>query len=253
MGRTSHDTDLNMAYGVVYNGLEGTGENGVDFHLGRLDRVGPYAGYWFISLDLPHEFPQVFIDADAKGSLLNESNFRLRIKDGYRYELEGSFADYFTLYAAQSTAVRVATYILTPDVMQQVLSVAPHVDIEFHRDKLYILWLPQQRTPRETLIDGFGILNSVGEPLFERAAKYLHMEETVSAELLNADISFNAFTEAAQNIGKVGGRDIRKAASIALSKRSFARVAIFVGALAFGFGVFVLYLYVRYFSPIAWH
>ncbi len=231
LGRSSQAADLDSQYHIAFNSIRGQGDKGEVFHLGRLNRVGPYADYMFIAIDIPMKLPSILVDADATLSPLAETDFAYRLKADNRYELEGEFAKYFTLYGAEPTSIRLATYIFTPDIMEKFLGVTKKADIEFHGNRLYILWRTPATSSQSAYTEAFTMLNTVGSLLLQRISKYLHPDEVVGTPLLLNEIDRSAYGKVAEVVGKYGGGDIRKSVASAFSGQRAIRGAIFFATI----------------------
>lgn len=164
------------------------------FFIGRfgiMDSV--YDEYLVITVDLPHRCPQVLIDYDSSGKRLTK--FDKQLQNDQKFNLEGNFADTFTLYAATPSIARFATYVLTPDVMEQLMQLSPTADIEIIDNQLIITWKTRQpaNTWALTLPELITTLNTVAATLHQRISAYQHHTDT----LLSEPLRFSLLTDTA--------------------------------------------------------
>ncbi len=144
-----------------------------NFYLGIIQEKCTYQGYLQLSLQLPQACPHILIDYDSTKHSLRANNFRSKLSNDQRYDLEGSFADNFTVYAPTPDAARFATYILPPNIMERVLAIAPEADIEIIDTKLIMVWKSHSAQQWEAVLpELFSMLNSVAFSLYERIDKY---------------------------------------------------------------------------------
>ncbi len=94
--------------------------------------------FGIVEFSLSQKFPNMFLDA-KKNNAFSLSAALLDLSNRQKYELEGSFKDYFTLYVEPGFESD-ALYILTPDVMQSIVTKVSQYDIEIIDDvmRLYI-------------------------------------------------------------------------------------------------------------------
>lgn len=147
------------------------------FSIGRIWLNGTYQNFGYFVVTLPQKFAHIFIDADSSNHNFTGSNFRYRLNQDERYDLEGSFHDFFDVYAGDPNIARAATYILTPDVMEKIVTYSPISDIEIIDDKLIFIWQDSALSGREIdwanfLPRALYLLNEVGGSIYERIGKY---------------------------------------------------------------------------------
>lgn len=144
------------------------------FSLGRLRDTSAYGGYLFITIDLPKDTPHFMIDFDKQATALSSTSVKARLGSEQRYDLEGEFADLFTVYATTANAARYATYVLTPDVMAKIIDITPQADFEFCARKLTVILRPTGAQDNwETMLqDLFNALNAVVDKLVSRVGAY---------------------------------------------------------------------------------
>ncbi len=75
--------------------------------------------FYGMTITLPKQFPHLYLDSSKGGG----RQMRYSISSSQRISLEGDFDKYFRLYAAHG-AETLALSIITPDVMEALMSVA---------------------------------------------------------------------------------------------------------------------------------
>jgi hypothetical protein len=85
-----------------------------------------------IRLDINAQLPYLFLRAKKGLTIGDTSSLKEKLK------LEGDFNNFFTVYAEQNSEVD-DLVILTPDVMQFLISQDPEYNIEFYTNSLYII------------------------------------------------------------------------------------------------------------------
>ena len=88
--------------------------------------------FGIIEFRLSQKFPNLFLDA-KKNNAFSLSASLLKFGNRQKYELEGTFNNYFSLYVEPSFESD-ALYLLTPDVMQSIVAKMPQYDIELIED-----------------------------------------------------------------------------------------------------------------------
>lgn len=98
-----------------------------------------------IRVSLPKVFPQVFLDSNKndKGYL---STMASSFTDDQKLTLEGSFAQYFDLYAPKHMQANTLT-LLAPNFMQILMSESATFDVEFFGTELYLISKDPLYTP----------------------------------------------------------------------------------------------------------
>lgn len=171
---------------AITKGVRRNDGQGPLFFAGRFGIMeSVYDEYLVLTVDLPRHCPQVLIDYDGSGSK-GLTKFDHQLQGGQKFNLEGNFADTFTLYAATPNIARFATYVLTPDVMEQLMQLAPTADIEIVDDQLIVVWKTRQtsNTWDLTLPELFTTLNSIVAALYQRVSTYQHHTDTLLPEPL---------------------------------------------------------------------
>lgn len=169
---TEKDKFENDPSNVYLNGLVRSDGKGPHFFAGRLrSYTGAYKNYLMVCVQLPEAYPQVLIDYDGKGSK-GMTRFDSQLQPKQKFELEGNFADNFTLYAATPNIARFATYVLTPEVMEGIMQLTPSADIEIVDNQLILIWKSPNTTWAGELPEVFFALNTVAAKLYERVTKY---------------------------------------------------------------------------------
>lgn len=155
------------------------------FYLGRLRDASSYGGYLFITIDLPKDTPHFMIDFDKNATALSPASMKAKLGPSQRYDLEGEFADMFTVYATSPDAARYATYVLTPDVMAKIIDITPQADFEFHGRRLVVLLRPTASKDNWEMMlrDLFTTLNEVVDVLTTRVGAYIDYSGDVSQRL----------------------------------------------------------------------
>lgn len=233
-------------------GVSGLTDLGDQFYLGRLVRSGPYADFSFFVLELDKLMPHILIDADASAGRLSENSFRFRLNPDDKFDLEGPFADRFSLYAPGLVASAIATEILTPDLMERILKLGILFDIEIIEDKLFVVWKSDIGHGNwiDILRDGISMANSLGLILREKIMKYNQPEELKNEQLYLKDVPETTFNTVTKTIGKIGWRYIRVAPYYVFRRNKFW----FVMVVLLFFIVFVtlswliIYYTMQYFS-----
>ncbi len=93
-----------------------------------------YAGSGMV-IRLPVYLPQMYIDG-YQNNRFEPQEFQ--VDRSQRIQLEGDFNKYFQVYIPQGSGV-LALSLLSPDVMQTILMIAPEYDIEFDGQSVRIL------------------------------------------------------------------------------------------------------------------
>ena len=123
--------------------------------------------YSVIEAELDKSLPHILLDS-THNDFFGQKSINRFLDDDYSYELEGDFNEHFKLYTAfpsQSEALA----ILTPDVMQALITHAPQADLEIVNTVVRIF------TPyRNTREDYSSLANSMEKFLLYSASNIAH-------------------------------------------------------------------------------
>lgn len=179
-------TDLNAWHGAIFTQgsgnsklwplIEGTHTN-QHFWLGNYNQPGSKVSntqeetWGVIRIELPRNLPNVLLDSKANDILGRFSNLPTGYAGYQKYELEGGFNDYFTVYAPRGYE-RDMLYFLTPELMAAFIDYGANFDIEIIDDYLYLYSsMPFGFTP-ETLQPLFDIIETLGFETTDNTGRY---------------------------------------------------------------------------------
>ncbi|HUC20972.1 MAG TPA: hypothetical protein VMR98_05800, partial [Candidatus Polarisedimenticolaceae bacterium] len=139
-----------------------TGNHYFDNHAGG--RINTY-DYGFIGVELPRSLPQILLRSKRKAM-----EFTANFKSDQVLQLEGDFGKYFILYCPKGYE-QDALYVLTPDLMQLLISHGSNFDIEITGNSIFFYHHPftvDQRQAEEI----FAVIATLGNATTKRTLRY---------------------------------------------------------------------------------
>jgi len=132
--------------------------------------------YGFVRIELSRQLPHVLLDSIQNNFIedlddMQSAGLPRDYKKFQRYELEGDFNNYFTVYAP-ARYERDMLYFLTPELMALLVDYAADLDIEIIDDYLYIYAMKPIVFNAETLQRLFTVMEAVGAETLENTARY---------------------------------------------------------------------------------
>ncbi|HEX8762388.1 MAG TPA: hypothetical protein VF733_01380 [Candidatus Saccharimonadales bacterium] len=179
--------------GMEYRSSFTPEEKGIIFQLGRdrhSERVvsGQYRGreFWFgthyytirsgkyeqtiptavINVTLPRAVPHVILDGRQNHLQLGREFDRSQ-----RFELEGDFGKYFTVYCPKDYE-RDVLYFLTPELMQVLINLDDKYDIEVIDHELYLYSGSRIKPSEKQINDIFTLIDTLGGEISENTERY---------------------------------------------------------------------------------
>ena len=92
--------------------------------------------YIVLKINLPNRFPHIFLDCKSNNFVVT-SNFPAQFPKDAEINLEGNFSEYFRAFSAGSNVETLQ--ILSPELMQRIITYPRQADIEIVDDQLQII------------------------------------------------------------------------------------------------------------------
>lgn len=127
----------------------------------------------YMRIKLVRRLPHMLLDAKANNFFGKAiSNLPASFSKNQTIKLEGTFNDYFTLYAPADYG-QDAFYVFTPDVMAALIDYGEHYDMEVIDDQLlFYANKPFRLNSEESLRQAFTVLDTISNELIDQTDYY---------------------------------------------------------------------------------
>lgn len=125
--------------------------------------------YGYIAIKLDRMLPNLIIDSKSNNNFF--SSLQTIFKSNQKLTLEGDFNKYFDVYAPQNYH-QDALYVLTPDVMNTLVTNSPNLDIELVDDYLYIYSQPINLLNQTEITNNLNVAEILYSQIYKQTYKY---------------------------------------------------------------------------------